>query len=49
VFEPEEKQYIDPPPRRKDILEDPIYKALKRWLFQLRKREVKVVEIKAKD
>lgn len=45
MFEPEEKQYIDPPPRRKDLPpEDPITRKFKAFIFQLRKRDIKVVK-----
>ena len=40
----EEQRYIDPFPKRKDILEDPIAKLLNRYLFKLRKREVIIIK-----
>jgi len=43
----EEQRYIDPPPKRKDIPGDPIWKLWKAFIQQLRKRDI--VEIKVKD
>lgn len=46
-WESELQQYVDPPPKRKDLPEDPIRKLLDRFLFQIRKRDI--VSIKRKE
>lgn len=38
------ERYIDPPPQRKDLPEHPLTKLFKAWAFQIRKREVIVIE-----
>ena len=45
------RRNINPPPQRKDIPESPISRIFRKFIFQLRKREVKIVkdEIKTKD